>query len=173
MLSGGLAVSGGFALAGEAPSPVVHASSELASAPSDRTVATSRSDLRADVDPVKVAALTEESGGQVTKTEELASPSDPKGIARVLMGPYGWGEDQFSCLESLWQKESGWNPRAHNASSGAHGIPQALPGSKMASAGADWATNPATQITWGLEYIKGRYGTPCGAWSHSRARGWY
>ncbi|RZU65557.1 hypothetical protein EV379_1891 [Microterricola gilva] len=106
-----------------------------------------------------------------------SAPTDPSGaqaIARDLMAAqYGWGEDQFGCLVALWNKESGWNVNAYNASSGAAGIPQALPGSKMASAGADWQTNPATQITWGLGYIAGRYGTPCGAWDTSEAQGWY
>ena len=86
---------------------------------------------------------------------------------------YGWGDDQFSCLVSLWQKESGWNYQAENASSGAAGIPQALPGSKMASAGSDWETNATTQVTWGLDYIKRGYGTPCAAWSHSQSVNWY
>ncbi len=86
---------------------------------------------------------------------------------------YGWGGEQFSCLVSLWQKESGWNYRAENASSGAAGIPQALPGSKMASAGSDWETNATTQVTWGLDYIKRGYGTPCAAWSHSQSMNWY
>ncbi len=90
-----------------------------------------------------------------------------------MLASRGWGDDQFSCLVSLWNKESGWNYRAYNAGSGAYGIPQALPGSKMSSAGADWETNAATQISWGLGYISGRYGTPCGAWSHSQSTGWY
>ena len=94
-------------------------------------------------------------------------------IAASMMGSYGWGGDQFSCLVKLWTKESNWNSHALNSYSGAYGIPQALPGSKMASAGADWQTNPATQIKWGLGYIKGRYGTPCGAWGHSQSTGWY
>ncbi len=106
-----------------------------------------------------------------------SAPTDPSGaqaIARDLMaGQYGWGEDQFGCLVALWNRESGWNVNAYNASSGAAGIPQALPGSKMASAGADWETNPATQITWGLGYISGRYGTPCGAWDNLQSQGWY
>ncbi|HEU4425493.1 MAG TPA: lytic transglycosylase domain-containing protein [Pilimelia sp.] len=85
----------------------------------------------------------------------------------------GFKIDQFACLNALWDKESGWNHRAQNSSSGAYGIPQALPGSKMVSAGADWKTNPATQIEWGLGYIKGRYGSPCDAWSHSKRVGWY
>jgi hypothetical protein len=101
------------------------------------------------------------------------SPADAQATARGMLAGYGWGDDQFSCLVSLWHKESGWRYNAYNASSGATGIPQALPGSKMASAGADWQTNPATQIAWGLGYISGRYGSPCGAWSHSQSVGWY
>ncbi|PFG32319.1 uncharacterized protein YabE (DUF348 family) [Sanguibacter antarcticus] len=85
----------------------------------------------------------------------------------------GYGADEFACLESLWTKESNWNVTAENASSGAYGIPQSLPGSKMASVASDWRTNAATQITWGLNYIEGRYGTPCGAWAHSQSSGWY
>jgi hypothetical protein len=103
-----------------------------------------------------------------------ANPSGAQAIARDLMASmYGWGDDQFGCLVDLWNKESGWNVYAQNPSSGAYGIPQALPGDKMATAGADWATNAATQIKWGLGYIAGRYGTPCGAWSHSASVGWY
>jgi hypothetical protein len=106
-----------------------------------------------------------------------SAPTDPTGaqaIARDIMASqYGWGADQFGCLVPLWSRESGWNVNAYNASSGATGIPQALPGSKMASAGADWQTNPATQIKWGLGYIAGRYGTPCAAWDHSESAGWY
>ncbi len=94
-------------------------------------------------------------------------------IGRQMAAARGWTGSQWTCLESLWTKESGWNHRAENPSSGAYGIPQALPGSKMGSAGSDWATNPATQIEWGLGYIAGRYGTPCGAWSHSQANNWY
>lgn len=101
-------------------------------------------------------------------------PASAQGIARSMMAAnYGWGDDQFACLVSLWNKESGWRADAANRSSGAYGIPQALPGSKMASAGADWQTNPATQIAWGLGYISGRYGTACGAWGHSQSVGWY
>ena len=100
-------------------------------------------------------------------------PASAQGIARTMMAAnYGWGDDQFACLVSLWNRESGWRVNAAN-SSGAYGIPQALPGSKMASAGADWETNPATQIAWGLGYISGRYSNPCGAWAHSESSGWY
>ena len=94
-------------------------------------------------------------------------------IAMGMLGSYGWSSSQFSCLVSLWNQESGWNVYATNPASGAYGIPQALPGSKMASAGADWQTDAATQIRWGLSYIKSLYGSPCGAWSHEEADGWY
>ena len=100
-------------------------------------------------------------------------PGSAKAVAADLVAARGWGSDQYDCLVSLWNKESGWNVYAANRSSGAYGIPQALPGSKMASVGADWQTNPATQITWGLNYIQGRYGNPCGAWGHSQSVNWY
>ena len=100
-------------------------------------------------------------------------PGSAQAIAYQMVLARGWGDDQFACLRSLWAKESGWRVNAYNAGSGAYGIPQALPGSKMGSAGADWETNPATQITWGLGYVAGRYGTPCGAWDHSVRTGWY
>jgi hypothetical protein len=103
-----------------------------------------------------------------------ATPSgSPQQIAQAMLGSYGWSASQFSCLQPLWNAESGWNASASNPSSGAFGIPQALPGSKMASAGADWQTNPATQIRWGLGYIRSVYGSPCSAWSHEEAYGWY
>ncbi|AXH97338.1 aggregation-promoting factor C-terminal-like domain-containing protein [Ornithinimicrobium avium] len=101
------------------------------------------------------------------------SSGDARSIARSMLGSYGWGDDQWGCLDSLWMRESGWNHTAMNASSGAYGIPQSLPGNKMATVGADWQTNPATQIQWGLGYISGRYGSPCGAWAHSESVGWY
>lgn len=90
----------------------------------------------------------------------------------ALMLEAGYGLDQMPCLERLWTKESGWNEKSSN-SSGAYGIPQALPGSKMASFGDDWQTNPVTQIKWGLSYIKSKYSTPCGAWATFQSKGWY
>ena len=101
------------------------------------------------------------------------SGEDPRSLARPIVSAQGWGDSEYQCLILLWNRESQWNPYAENAYSGAYGIPQALPGSKMASAGADWRTNPITQINWGIGYIKGRYGTPCSAWAHSNAVGWY
>lgn len=100
-------------------------------------------------------------------------PGSAKAYAYQAVASRGWGEDEYSCLVLLWNRESGWNHYAYNASSGAGGIPQALPASKMASAGADWATNYETQINWGLGYISDRYGTPCAAWAHSEANNWY
>ena len=113
------------------------------------------------------------SSSGVAPVAGVPDPGTAKAIAADMVAARGWGTGEYDCLVSLWNKESGWNINAHNASSGAHGIPQALPGSKMASAGADWQTNPATQITWGLGYIQGRYKTPCGAWGHSQSVGWY
>jgi hypothetical protein len=100
-------------------------------------------------------------------------PGTAKAIALGMVQARGWGTEQYDCLVALWNRESGWNVYASNAGSGAYGIPQALPGSKMGSVGADWATNPATQITWGLNYVQGRYGTPCGAWASFQSKGWY
>ena len=110
---------------------------------------------------------------QAVLTRSLATSSTSRQIAKRMLAHYGWGAGQFSCLDPLWTRESGWNVHARNPRSGAYGIPQALPGRKMASAGPGWRSDPATQIRWGLTYIKGRYGSPCGAWAHERARGWY
>jgi hypothetical protein len=92
---------------------------------------------------------------------------------RLASELYGWSGDEWLCLDNLWSRESGWRHTAENKSSGAYGIPQALPGDKMAAYGADWRTNPEPQIKWGLAYIQGRYGTPCGAWSFFLRKNWY
>jgi hypothetical protein len=106
--------------------------------------------------------------------QSAATPSgSPQQIAEQMLGQFGWSASQFSCLQPLWEQESGWSVTAENPGSGAYGIPQALPGSQMASAGPDWQTNAATQIKWGLTYIQSRYGSPCGAWAHEEADGWY
>lgn len=148
------------------------AAEQQAAAEAAAAAAAAAAQAQADAEAAAQESSSSNSGGS-----RPSAPSDPSGaqaIARDLMASqYGWGEDQFGCLVALWNKESGWNINAYNASSGAAGIPQALPGSKMASAGADWQTNPATQITWGLGYISGRYGTPCGAWDTSESQGWY
>lgn len=92
---------------------------------------------------------------------------------KTMKEQYGWGDDEYQALLKLWNKESGWNYKAENKSSGAYGIPQSLPGNKMATMGVDWRTNYQTQINWGLKYIKDRYGTPSGAWRHSQQTNWY
>ena len=183
----GLAVSSGILMKSEGPGNA--ASAALASAnlgaPSaggldaadaarlgDRRATASRSDRRTTVDAVKASALNQDSGGQVTEIEDLTD-QDPRTIARAMLPDFGFGSDQFSCLDSLYVSESGWNVHADNPSSSAYGIPQALPGSKMATAGSDWENNAATQIRWGLGYIKGSYGTPCGAWSFKQGHNWY
>ena len=126
--------------------------------------------------PPKPAPTVSASGSPAKSGAPAAGVPDPgsaQAIALADLQARGMGMDQYSCLVSLWNKESHWNVYSYNAGSGAYGIPQAVPGNKMASAGADWATNPATQITWGLGYVIGRYGSPCGAWSHSQSTGWY
>jgi len=135
------------------PKPVVAATTTTA----DDTAATST--------PVSAA-------NTLAATAATPDPGSAQAIAQQMVTARGWGSDQFNCLVSLWNKESGWRVNAYNPS-GAYGIPQALPGSKMGTVGADWQTNPATQITWGLNYISGVYGTPCGAWAHSVANNWY
>ncbi|KQO60274.1 hypothetical protein ASF23_14710 [Curtobacterium sp. Leaf261] len=120
----------------------------------------------------KTASTAKTTGGAAAPSAGTPDPGSAKAIALDMVTARGWGADQYNCLVSLWNKESGWNVYAYNPS-GAYGIPQSLPGSKMASAGADWQTNPATQITWGLNYITGVYGTPCGAWGHSVSYNWY
>jgi uncharacterized protein YabE (DUF348 family) len=134
----------------------------------DRQVVASAVTVPPVTQVVKVGTMEVAAGVDIS-----VSPGSAQEIGKQLAAARGWGDDQFACLLQLWNKESGWRVDAENRSSGAYGIPQSLPGSKMASVGADWRTNPATQITWGLNYIGGRYGNPCGAWSASQAKGWY
>lgn len=109
------------------------------------------------------------------KAPASAAPQStaPQSTAQAMLGQFGWSSSQFGCLTALWDKESRWKVHADNPASSAYGIPQALPGSRMASAGPDWRNNAATQIRWGLGYIKSRYGSPCSAWGHSRTHNWY
>lgn len=124
-------------------------------------------------EPVDDSSSSDDSGSSTAPVAGTPDPGSAKAIGYQMVIERGWGDDQYNCLVALWDRESGWNVYASNSSSGAYGIPQALPGSKMASAGADWQTNAATQISWGLGYITGRYGSPCGAWGHSQSYGWY
>ena len=139
-------------------------------APSDRTrTAASRGvDNRALVPQDRKGT---EAG--VSGSASVEAPADPRDIARAMLARHGWSGSQFSCLDALWIGESNWDPLAENPTSGAYGIPQSLPADKMAAAGPDWRTNPATQIEWGLSYIAAVYGSPCAANSFKMANNWY
>jgi hypothetical protein len=138
----------------------------------EQAVSRSAGDRRTTVDQLKVSALADSRGTARTKVERIR-PADPKKLARALMPEYGMSSAEFGCLDNIWSQESGWNIHADNPSSSAYGIPQALPGSKMSSAGPDWANNAETQIRWGLGYIRDRYGSACGAWGFKSGHGWY
>lgn len=114
---------------------------------------------------ISIAARQVESARQADGAKEVAR--------QIIAQKYRWSERQFTCLDNLWTKESKWNYKARNKSSGAHGIAQALPATKMEIVGTDWRTNPVTQITWGLKYIEERYEYPCRAWSKSKRSNWY
>ena len=120
------------------------------------------------------AAAQRTQQAQPARQAAVTTPSgSPEQIAEQMLSQFGWSSSQFSCLQPLWERESGWSLTAENPTSGAYGIPQALPAAQMSSAGPDWQTDAATQIRWGLTYIQGRYGSPCGAWAHEEADGWY
>ena len=119
----------------------------------------------------RIAASMASASPEVLPTD--VNPNSNRGLGYRLMLQFGVAADQWQYLDALWQRESGWNHLAENASSGAYGIPQSLPGSKMADVAPDWRTNPETQITWGLAYIAARYSNPRGAWEHSQRFGWY
>ncbi len=114
-----------------------------------------------------------EEAALVIPAQGIPDPDSAKAIGYKMVLERGWPASEYDCLALLWDRESHWNMYAENTSSGAYGIPQALPGDKMASVADDWRTNPVTQITWGLGYIEGRYGSPCGAWAHSEEMNWY
>lgn len=179
----GLAVSTGVLTKGASPLDASASASLAAATPAkgltqaqldEREDRASRStdDRRPAADRGKARTLSNDSGAAVTKTADLTT-ADPKTLARALMPEFGMSPSQFGCLDNIWSQESGWNVHADNPSSSAYGIPQALPGSKMSSAGSDWANNAETQIRWGLGYIKGRYGSACSAWSFKQGAGWY
>lgn len=159
--------------------PTSH-SQTSANAPQDTI---SQYQIHRSIEIAKLATYEKEIKKEKTRSNDKASRSkrevslaakDNQAFAKSFMeSQYSWGEDQHSCLVELWNRESGWRHTADNPNSSAYGIPQALPGSKMASAGADWKTNPETQMKWGLKYIDKRYETPCGAWSAFKKKGWY
>jgi hypothetical protein len=160
------------------PSPSTSAIDYQRAAPDDHV---SRDLDRESLADLKAQAMedysrsADPSDGRVTVTREELATSDasPQDIALAMLPQYGWDSSQFGCLDDLWYGESKWDPFAENPYSGAYGIPQALPGYKMATAGPDWETNPATQIEWGLGYIQDRYGSPCAANDFKLSNGWY
>lgn len=179
----GLAVTSGIAWKSSSPSEdparatITAAEAQRADEPVDMTIVnrgeesqTSRSDRRTSQD--KKDALDQGSGGQVTRTEDLAD-QDPRDIARQLMPEYGLDPAEFDCLDELWVSESDWDPTADNPSSTAYGIPQALTGGTHDNLPADYMTNPVAQIRWGLAYIRDSYGTACSAWEFKQAHQWY
>lgn len=182
----GVAVSTGVAGAATAPVQLAAATPKAQAADilSDRTASPSRSlDRTALAQTTKAAALSSDSGSAVTETTDLRpkvpnytgpaiTPGSARAIAVSLMPSYGMPTSDFSCIDRIFSQESGWRVHAANPS-GAYGIPQALPGSKMASAGPDWRDNATTQIKWGLGYIKNRYGSACNAASFKMSHGWY
>jgi hypothetical protein len=147
--------------------------------PTPRPDRLSRSGARADVPEVEIMAQLARRAERIAKRlPPVEVPADVdrgsnRALGYQLMIEFGYPEDQWAYLDALWQRESGWNHLADNPTSSAYGIPQSLPGSKMAVVGSDWRTNPETQINWGLAYIGARYGTPQKAWEHSERVGWY
>src|SRR5215469_5891842 len=157
-----------------AQAAVAHAAAEKAAAAKAAAAKAAAAKAAAAKAAAAKAAAAKAAQQQAAQQPAASTPSgSPQQIAEQMLSQFGWSSSQFSCLQPLWAQESGWNIYASNPSSGAYGIPQALPGSKMASAGPDWQSNAATQIRWGLQYIQGNYGSPCGAWSHEQADGWY
>lgn len=175
----GVAVSGGV-LSSSADSPVnVAADFPKLGAGDDvrtdlvrRDDEVSRSDRRRAADPDKAAALADvdRTGTAVSRTEDI-SDEDPREIAKALLPEFGFSQDQFGCLDSLYVSESGWRVNADNPTSSAYGIPQAL--TQLHDLPADYMTSAESQIRWGLEYIQDAYGTPCSAWSFKASHGWY
>jgi hypothetical protein len=160
---------------------VIRIRNQIEAVEAARKAAQDQSDLRQKAKNTALARYKALQKTDKNSREERASrdaerkklSGTPKEIAMNLLGDHGWKESQFSCLDSLWTKESRWKVSADNPSSTAYGIPQALPGNRMAAYGSDWRTNPVVQIKWGLDYIENTYGSPCSAWSHSKAKGWY
>jgi hypothetical protein len=161
-----------LSIAGTRPSPAARAMSQADLADRDAPTV-SRSEDRAPLASLtRSRNLSNASGPARTRSEDLSS-ADPRTLTKALMPQFGMSASDFGCVDAIWTQESGWNVHADNPTSSAYGIPQALPGSKMSSAGPDWENNPVTQIKWGLGYIKERYGSACAAAGYKRAHGTY
>lgn len=154
----------------EAEAKAVRVAKAAAKAKADAARAKTRAAAKAKAG--KAAAKARQASTK--QRSHAAGVSDPREIARqILKNTYSYGPEQYACFNYIIMRESDWSVTATNAISGAYGIPQALPGSKMATIAADWRTNPATQITWGIEYMKKRYGSPCEAKVFKASHGWY
>jgi hypothetical protein len=155
--------------------PVDAAGSDAASpaGPANLAGTASPVDAANPAGPVDLVSLVSPATAAQDSIVLAAAARTPRQVAQAMLPQFHWSVGQFKYLNWLWERESGWNKYAYNPYSGAYGIPQALPGSKMASAGPNWRSNAATQIRWGLRYIKARYGSPRSAWGHSQATGWY
>jgi TP901 family phage tail tape measure protein len=183
LTSGGPAASGGYNAHGGAvgDAGVSHTSYDRRTGETTRSVDYVAAGTGQVVGNPRGNSATGDAGGAASNyrpssdfmAKHPANPDFNKSIAKAMIGRYGWGADEYDALVALWNRESGWNQYADNASSAAYGIAQSLPATKMASFGADWRTNPATQIAWGLDYIKGRYRDPRGAMAHENQMGWY
>jgi hypothetical protein len=141
-----------------------------------RAIAAQQAVLKKKAEAARKKKLAKEKArkARIAKLGYEPGTSNPRSIAKqILKNKYGYGAGQFNCFNNIIMRESMWNIHATNPSSGAYGIPQALPGGKMATIASDWRTNPATQIIWGIEYMKDRYGSPCGAWGFKSSHGWY
>ena len=181
----GAVVTGGSALPTAEPQPSVSSPTTVAAAPDaanvqeqrrERVAAAANVSRSAARPATKALAVTLERRGAEAGSAGSArvqAPTDPRDIARSLLGRYGWDASQFGCLDDLYIGESGWDHTATNPTSGAYGIPQSLPAEKMAAAGPDWRTNPRTQIEWGLGYIRDVYGSPCAANEFKLGNNWY
>jgi hypothetical protein len=181
----GAVVTGGSALHSPEPQPAAATQTISAAGPAtddlqeqrrERIAAAAQVSRSATRPAAKALAVTLERRGAeagAAGSARVSAPTDPRDIARSLLGRYGWDASQFGCLDDLWIGESGWDHTATNPTSGAYGIPQSLPADKMATAGPDWRTNPRTQIEWGLGYIREVYGSPCAANDFKLGNNWY
>jgi hypothetical protein len=161
------------AVAAAIAAAVVGGGSSVAADTEERVERTSDSTVRSRTSVMHHAVWRTRAKPRSAKTRRAGTTDRSKAYAFRLVARKTWPGQQFRCLDSLWTRESNWNHRAYNRGSGAYGIPQALPGWKMSLVAMDWRLNPHTQIKWGLNYIKGRYGSPCGAWGHFRSHNWY
>ncbi|GAA1174366.1 pyruvate/2-oxoglutarate dehydrogenase complex dihydrolipoamide acyltransferase (E2) component [Kitasatospora gansuensis] len=170
------AVSDHFTAQANAQQASADAAAKKAAEEAARQKAAADAQAKADAEKAAKAAeakrKADEEAANRAKARSVMAAVSPGSVQEMALQIVG-DEAQFQCFSQIVKRESGWDYTASNASSGAYGLVQALPGSKMASAGADWRTNPATQIKWGLNYMNSRYGSPCGAWSFWQSHHWY